>query len=561
MGKRAVGFLAGCLMVAIGAFSAQADQNEENLRIEQVNFNAPEIEVYGYNLDLAGETPKVLLSGKELESGSPELFKETGEGIHYYILFDISNSIPDTYFSALKKGILQFCGELGPADGISLITFGEEVALRYEGASGEQELQSTLEQLDNNNRRTLLFEAVSKAVSSSRNCEQNRKVIIVISDGENVADGNKQAQEALEELKKESIPVYGVCIEDTARENKNSFGEFARTSGGDLTVFNALQAEDVLSELRMKLMGAQVMRLYAESNRITNKYETLSIYLPEQEMPVTSQVFSGKWIPDTVFPEITAIEQLDGNKIKLTFSEEVEGLELAANYVLKKGEKRQDIVPISGVTLSEDEKNTVILTSGENLGRGVYTLSCLNIYDRSQEKNPVSGAVEAKFIQYGHTGILVYSGIVVGVVAFVGIIIALMSMHEKLNKRDNIVNVNRTKVPASSGNKKHHVEITPVQKKKFEMLVTVNGKNPAKLDLEIDKSLIVGRSDICDVYFDDDSMSRQHFALEWDGTDMYITDLETTNGTSVDGIRMKGKRKLDNGALVNAGREELRIRW
>ena len=82
-----------------------------------------------------------------------------------------------------------------------------------------------------------------------------------------------------------------------------------------------------------------------------------------------------------------------------------------------------------------------------------------------------------------------------------------------------------------------------------------------RMELAIDKSMIVGRSSICDLYFDDKRMSRQHFALEWDGRDMYITDLDTTNGTTVNGVRIKGKRKLDNGARISAGAEEMQIRW
>ena len=74
-------------------------------------------------------------------------------------------------------------------------------------------------------------------------------------------------------------------------------------------------------------------------------------------------------------------------------------------------------------------------------------------------------------------------------------------------------------------------------------------------------SFIVGRSKICNLYFDDKRMSRQHFVLEWDGQDMYVTDLDTTNGTLLNGVRITKQRRLNQGDKISAGSVEMAIRW
>ena len=51
-------------------------------------------------------------------------------------------------------------------------------------------------------------------------------------------------------------------------------------------------------------------------------------------------------------------------------------------------------------------------------------------------------------------------------------------------------------------------------------------------------------------------LSRQHFVIEVTKMACYIEDLETTNSTFVNGVKMTGKRKLSEGDIITAGREK-----
>ena len=66
---------------------------------------------------------------------------------------------------------------------------------------------------------------------------------------------------------------------------------------------------------------------------------------------------------------------------------------------------------------------------------------------------------------------------------------------------------------------------------------------------------------MCDIILDDAKMSSQHFALEYEKGQIFITDLETTNGTSVNGVRLKGKYRLQKGDKIHAGSMDMFIQW
>lgn len=65
----------------------------------------------------------------------------------------------------------------------------------------------------------------------------------------------------------------------------------------------------------------------------------------------------------------------------------------------------------------------------------------------------------------------------------------------------------------------------------------------------------VGRDEKADLFVDDRGLSRFHFEIAWNGETAAIRDLQSTNGTSVDGIRVN-EVVLQSGNKISAGRSE-----
>ena len=106
-------------------------------------------------------------------------------------------------------------------------------------------------------------------------------------------------------------------------------------------------------------------------------------------------------------------------------------------------------------------------------------------------------------------------------------------------------------------------EQAPPQPQQMITIWLSNGRDePQRIQQNINGSLIVGRSSKeCDIYCDDPRMSKQHFMLSVEGDGLYVTDLNSTNGTSVNGVALSGMRKLMPRDEISAGNIRFRIEW
>lgn len=68
--------------------------------------------------------------------------------------------------------------------------------------------------------------------------------------------------------------------------------------------------------------------------------------------------------------------------------------------------------------------------------------------------------------------------------------------------------------------------------------------------LELKDQFLVGRKEGCDLVVKEGQPSRQHARFSIDAEGVLLTDLDSTNGTFVNGTRIKGGQRLKNGDLV-----------
>ena len=69
----------------------------------------------------------------------------------------------------------------------------------------------------------------------------------------------------------------------------------------------------------------------------------------------------------------------------------------------------------------------------------------------------------------------------------------------------------------------------------------------------------VGRDESADIQIDDSGLSRKHFEVLWNGERAALRDLGSTNGTSVNGRKVK-EQAISSDTLIQAGRSEFVFR-
>lgn len=76
------------------------------------------------------------------------------------------------------------------------------------------------------------------------------------------------------------------------------------------------------------------------------------------------------------------------------------------------------------------------------------------------------------------------------------------------------------------------------------ILTVIEGKY-ANQHWAIDKDeIVIGRDDTCDVVIPERQISRQHIRITWEDNQYYVTDLDSRNGTWVNGDRLEGTIEL-----------------
>jgi pSer/pThr/pTyr-binding forkhead associated (FHA) protein len=85
-----------------------------------------------------------------------------------------------------------------------------------------------------------------------------------------------------------------------------------------------------------------------------------------------------------------------------------------------------------------------------------------------------------------------------------------------------------------------------------EFTLTMNGRTRVLTE----PRLVMGRSKECDLQVPDANVSRRHAELRHEGSSWWVVDLDSTNGTDVNGKRVP-RAKLASGDTITLGETEL----
>ena len=81
-----------------------------------------------------------------------------------------------------------------------------------------------------------------------------------------------------------------------------------------------------------------------------------------------------------------------------------------------------------------------------------------------------------------------------------------------------------------------------------------------KYAVKSDSPVLIGRSEEANIRIGyDQYCSRRHAKVYWDNNKCYVTDLESTNGTHVNGEKICGTVELNNNDIISLGGTELLV--
>ena len=153
--------------------------------------------------------------------------------------------------------------------------------------------------------------------------------------------------------------------------------------------------------------------------------------------------------------------------------------------------------------------------------------------------------------------IIIFSALVVVVIILV---IILTVNHRQKKKhpvdryRKNAQIINNNGVGMDSGHNYNN---------SMDVQIQVIGRNGCNVkNVHIDGSIFIGRSNTCDVFINEVTVSRQHIALECNSGELFVQPITTAmNATKLNGIPINSKKQIYSGDQILIGAVGLIIMW
>ncbi len=517
-------------------------------------YSKPEIVQYFFADNTDNLTAEALLEKEQLSIEKICSAKETGITTNYIYLVDESTSMSGAEMSAIKASLYNRIDELEANETMSLIAFGENIDIKTEHSSDKNELKGSVDTLINNKEGTVFFDAIKKASEICRVKTNERNIVIIISDGIDFNVGGYTYEEVEKYVRTSGLTLFAAAFGTMESEYIDKFGQLVRESSGLIEVCQSETADSALAKITQKTRAGYAIVMSSKNNLTPEDGEKLIINFSSdgKQLSLEKRLYSKGWVKDELAPQMVSLKLSSANSLSVTFSESVVGADNPANFKVTLN-KIHELAP-DGVAYNADT-NTADLVFGSGIFTGEYSISCPNITDNSMEHNAVGGEISERFHGISYEAYMLREAVAsywlfivlimlagAGIIAYIvinrrkGIVI-----HEKkMVFRDNMVDKERIITP----------EITNI------CLIVTNASGLNKrIEMKMHKSIIVGRSSVCDLSFDDPLLSRQHFAIEENDNVFTVMNLSSTNGTLLNGVKVTGKYRLREGDVIEAGNE------
>ena len=561
----------GVCNAAVNTAFAKSDIYTDPYVIEQANGAAPNVSVYvtGKNVDKAMVfNGSVKGNGEERKLTQTECvsFAQSQEGIRYIVLIDNSKSVDEKQFAEAKKQLQKLRKSMREQDAMTVYTVGAKGSndnmVKVVDSQGKKEAATDskkLAKIKRNKNKTVLYRSLNTVLGEFSNATPSvRTVVLLLTDGEDDSIGrNNSKEQTLKSVQDSHVPVYGMLFKNVsakpdkkkmkATENMlstgNGHGYCDKYEAGDLKKFVKNRFKTWNKTLKK---DTYVLRMQADTNR-TVEGATLSLTETNTAVDLERAFVYTQNTADTQAPVISDIKKKTAKSIIFKITDDssaIVGADKAENYTVrtKKGGTNWKVEKVTYNQVS----NEVTMDFAQKLYTDDYVLSCNNITDDTQEANAITEKYGFHFKGLDASKekqkelIQKYWWILLIVIVLVVGIIVIIIIKKKPGK---IVEVDAK-------------DLVKADTKKIRLTITDRKGTVKDVEWNVEGSIFVGRSDICNIFFDDDRLSRQHFVIEVTKMACYIEDLETTNDTFVNGVKITARRMLLDGDVITAGREK-----
>jgi len=524
------------MALCIGAIPVHAEEIQQ-LHIEGYDLAENRMRIYlngNENILSDKDNLEIILGDTAYQAETVTSFEDTNEGISYLVLVDVSGSVTKSDIANAREILTELVDAKADADNMSIVEIRNEI-VKTDFVSDKELLLEQIQAIERTGEDTNLYLAVREALkilNEEFSCH-NKKCLIIISDGMDDQKNGILFEDVRDAIKATNIPIctlampWGGSKEDEPDKVMKSFTENA--AGGIHVRYRDTEFDNLLI--------AQCFSEFAHSG---------------------------------VVAEIS-LEGFEPNGSMVTLSVDITG----------------GIEPIQGDSCqipSHAISSVITVESKENMQEEA-------IIEESVPEENVDGTsddTESKASKWYYIFLLIFG------IAVVVTVVIVCSKKKQADagaelEKEEAVDISAQAVAAGNsddnnvlkdGNAYNPEGETPTIDGQLECTVdgekgcveyykpnciTLTEIGPAAtrvLTVEYKQWITIGRKKSADlVIADDNQVSGLHCKLWMEGQQMYIEDLDSTNGTFLNGIPVTVKQHVKPEDTLHIGAFEYRISW
>lgn len=485
------------VVVLLVAATAATGFSAEEIRVREQKMTANGLTLY---LEQGGnEGPVSVRIGSEILE--VEAIENVGREypIVTWILVDNSASITSSDRNRTKQMLTDLVAGKAAEEYFNLCTYDEELRTLVENSNDYSQLKGTIDGIKYNNQKAYLLDALGLVIEKAGESGEYVRVI-VIGDRIELNPNGLTMDELERKLDASNIPIYVLgCKDKNNAQELNEMYALSRMTGA---------AHWTLTEL-------------------------------DEPLSVVSTMSSGE-IPFRV--DVNVPEELkDGNTkgVLLTY---VDGTTISAQVTMPFGE----IVKPDPETGPSTEPETEPATEPET--------------------NPIP-MPEPQQKPDKKTDPLIFILIGAGVVLLAAIGFLAYFFIKKRREKNEIVPVDGSRMEAGGteyfagvGEKPEQTQLLVDGGRKLMLCLTDKSNGIRRMEAPLRGRVLVGRGGSNQIVLDyDRTVSNRHCEIFMDGNTLMIRDLNSSNGTFVDGKKVVDQAELSNGSVLKLGRLELKV--
>ena len=544
-----------CILTA--SIVASADGGKT---VEGVFINKPDITFVAKGDASTDDFKNVKVDDYKINIGKAEKYDIENQKVAIYVAVDISSSMyyEGDAIEPLKNSLKKLAATVGSDDSFFLYTMGNSTTKVLKGGESTSDVNNAIDNLYHTGEDSAICESLNVVYKdAAKNLDFDRKFVICISDGyDYYKDTTYETIKSL--YKSHSLPLYSLILgnHDQTDERIKAFKEAVTLSGGAFETYNQTNAKAKFDVIKKKINNATVIRgAFDDGSNAYDESKTGCVLKFDGGSVESVAVRSN--VEDDTAPSI---------KGDITYNKDTKSLEIkfSENIAVKESEisisKNGKNIPIESAKAVDD---TLYIMPKDDFYSGEYEFNLAGVTDISREKNKIAQASQVKHIKAISLAVKILKKwwwVSLPIIFLIALYLVLVLAKRK-KKVTTIKDIFTTQVEERVV-EQHHTNYVRQQvyanpqpaaaPRRLSMYIEVAGIRQ-RADIDVVQPVFVGRSSQCDICIEDTKLSRQHFRIDLINGNFVVSDLNTTNGTFVNGTRVTARQLVRPGDRIEAG--------